>query len=397
MRRLNSIRCFRKTHHSGPAAIFAAFALCATSIHAQSAGRTVIDLRTYGWQAPDQTQKHHPRVVPSVVVDHKGRVVIAYTVRSRTGLVTRDVPSLDLQILRFSPDGKLDLSLSLPTTLTGGTGLYLSDADQIMAKANGDLHWFEPGVPDEGKGNWKVLVDCHAQWQSHSRRTMLIYFPKSAPPLEVIHFGPRLETTRCGTAGPFGSPQEKIQNMPQSITDEFGYFHGLEAGRGFFTDRWPLCHYEQRVELPIRVVANLTAVNDDAFVAVVRATHNHHSDQEVFSSDGQVRFRTHLEKHETCDSFRNFPQASERGDFVAADIVTIRGENWTLDIGGQVVARRIAVYEVNAGKEVGSFPANPKFIYRSAFALSPDGRTVAVLEDGKLTVWSVPPRRKSLI
>ena len=89
----------------------------------------VINLRSYGWEPPDRLD--HSR--PLIAVDHEGRIVVGFTVRRRTGHVTRSQPSLDFHILRFSASGKADLSLSLPTNAKGITGIFLSDTDQIIA------------------------------------------------------------------------------------------------------------------------------------------------------------------------------------------------------------------------------------------------------------------------
>src|SRR5579863_7909208 len=94
----------------------------------------VVNLRSYGWKPPD---RHEDR--PSIAVDHDGRVLVGYTLRERAGLVTRSQPSLNFHIVRFSTDGKADLSLSLPTNAGGRTGIYLSDADQIIVRANDSL------------------------------------------------------------------------------------------------------------------------------------------------------------------------------------------------------------------------------------------------------------------
>ena len=96
---------------------------------------TVFNLRSYGWEPPDRRELDWP----SIAVDHEGRLLVGFTVRERTGLVTRTQPSLGFRIVRFSPDGKANLSLSIPTNVAGKTGIYLSDTDQMVARANDSL------------------------------------------------------------------------------------------------------------------------------------------------------------------------------------------------------------------------------------------------------------------
>ena len=102
---------------------------------------------------------------------------------------------------------------------------------------------------------------------------------------------------------------------------------------------------------------------------------------EVISSRGQLKFRPTLLKHESVGTFWTGIRSSERGDRIAVDMLTIRGGNRTLDISGHVTARRIAVYDIEAGKELASIPVNPKHRYRFEFDVSPDGHLLAILED----------------
>src|ERR1700680_3902230 len=98
-------------------------------------GVVVLKLRPFGWEPPEP----HEIDTPSIAIDHKDRVLIGFTVRERNGLVPRNQPSLSFHIVRSSPEGKADLSLSLPTNAAGATGIYLSDSDQIIARANNNL------------------------------------------------------------------------------------------------------------------------------------------------------------------------------------------------------------------------------------------------------------------
>jgi hypothetical protein len=79
-------------------------------------------------------------------------------------------------------------------------------------------------------------------------------------------------------------------------------------------------------------------------------------------------------------------RSSERGDRIAVDILTTRGGNRTLDISSHVTARRIAVFDIEAGKELASVPVNPAHRYRFEFDLSQDGRRIAILEDDAVKV-----------
>ena len=179
-----------------------------------------------------------------------------------------------------------------------------------------------------------------------------------------------------------------IQNLPQSITDVYAYFHGWEAGSGEFTYRWPMCDYEHRTEMALRIRGRWITLSDSLFVVNTdfRDKKNSVSGLEVISSDGREKFRPDMEKHESAGSLWMPIRSSEQGDRIAVDIFTIRGANQSLDISGHLTARRIAVYDINVGKELTSIPVNAKHRYRFEFDLGPDGRRLAILEDDVVRV-----------
>jgi hypothetical protein len=58
-----------------------------------------------------------------------------------------------------------------------------------------------------------------------------------------------------------------------------------------------------------------------------------------------------------------------------------------------VTARRVAIYDIEAGKELASIPVNPKHRYRCEFDLSPDGHRLAILEDDTVKVADLEEAR----
>jgi hypothetical protein len=362
------------------------------SAQSQTGSIIVLELRTYGWEPPVP----HGIDTPSVAIDHKNRVLVGFTVRERNGLVTRNQPSLSFHIVRFSPDGKPDLSLLLPTNAAASTGIYLSDTDQIIARANDNLQLLQA---DEGKlqnGMWKILAPCTAHCrvtQSHSRHTLHLYTEDADPPVTLIRLSQQPVLQSCGKAHRFiKSVEDSIQNFPQSITDEFAYFSLDEQPY-----RWPLCDYAHRVEMPLPIRGRWMVVNEKLFVLDTYFSRTDQMGVEVISSNGRVTFRPNLAKHESADSLWEPIRASERGDRMAVHIRTLRGGNRTLDIGSHMTARRVAVYDIEAGKEIASIPASLKYHYRFAFDLSPDGRRLAVLEDDIVRVVDLDSVAKSNI
>jgi len=337
-----------------------------------------VDLRSYGWEP----QGRRRVVWPFIAVDQKGRVVVSYATRVRTQLVTRDKPSLDLRILRFSEDGKLDLSLSLPTNLAGTNSIYLSDSGQIIARVNDSLQLYQEDIK-----TWEVLAKCTPQCsvqQSVTRRTLALRSEYNAP-LLVIRLSqvPRLQ--QCDKA--YKLAEDSIQDHSDAITDEFAYYSGSENLEQF-TYRWPFCEYKHREEIPLRPGGYWDVLNDHFFVLYPTDAHEAWRTVKVVSSDGRVIFQSANGKHEYAGSLWNPTRSNERGSRIAVDIVTLRGGNRALDLSGHPTARRIAVYDIELQKELASIPVSSKYYdpFEFGFDLSPNGGRLAILENGTLKV-----------
>jgi hypothetical protein len=334
-----------------------------------------VDLRSFGWERPARKQV----VSPFIAVDQKDRIVVSYATRVRTQLATRGRPSLDLRILRFSEDGKLDLSLSLPTRMEYWNSIYLSDSGQIIAKANDSLQLYQEDIK-----TWKVLAQCGPQCsvqQSVTRRTLAIRNEYHGP-LLVIRLSqvPRLQ--QCGKVPK--SADDSIQDYSNAITDEFAYHSGSEDLKQF-TYRWPFCDYDNLEELALQPGGYWDVLNDNRFVFYPYVPHEGRQTVKVVSSDGRAVFQSANAKHEYALVFRDSTRSSERGSRIAVNIVTLRSGNRALDISSHPTAQRIAIYDIELRKELASVPVRLK-LHEFGFDLSPDGDRLAILEDGILKV-----------
>src|SRR5271165_2080050 len=157
------------------------FGAC-SPVHAQAQTAKVLklNLENYGWQPLPKEQRGEWGGTRSqlVSIDHQGRVLVGFTVRENYSLATREQPGLSFHILRFTSDGKADLSLVLPTNSFFTNGLYLGPNDQIFARANGTLQWMsEEGDSRKEGADWRSLVPCPRNCnisQSPSRRTLTV-------------------------------------------------------------------------------------------------------------------------------------------------------------------------------------------------------------------------------
>ncbi len=196
--------------------------------------------------------------------------------------------------------------------------------------------------------------------QSFTRRTLFVYARDADSPSTLVRLSHEPLVKQCG-------------KVPGSITDDFAY-RSLDGG----TYRWPLCDYEHRVEMLLRIPGGFMPLSDKLFVLNTFSGRQGGEWFEVISSDGQVKFRPELADHEWAISYPAM-RSSERGNRIAVDVVTMRGGIRALDVGNHPTARRIAVYDVEAGKESASIAARVKYAHGFEFDLGPDGCRLAIL------------------
>src|SRR5215470_265132 len=104
--------------------------------------KSSIKLENFGWQPlPErQIREWHAAQGSLVSIDSHGRVFVSFATRDNLSLATREKPGLTFHILRFTADGEVDNSLTLPTNDYFLNGIYLAANGQILARANGMLY-----------------------------------------------------------------------------------------------------------------------------------------------------------------------------------------------------------------------------------------------------------------
>ena len=360
---------------------------CQQSIAQTAANVTQLKLENFGWQP------HPPIVVreawsghsgPLVSIDHKGRVLVGFTVRGNPGLATREHPPLSFHILRFTPEGKVDLSLALPTISWFTNGFYLGPNDQIFARANDVLQEMleEDGTRKEGTA-WRFVASCPKTCgigQSRNRRFLSV-----SVFIEHNSWGLSNDTILDASS----SPPHVVQNCPRAIawvSDKFAY----TVGKDHSLRRSPVCEPEQSVELPVDIEgASVHVLNDGLFlllgIGVMRGFAPRRG-IELVTPDGQVKFRQEMPKQ---DMVMEEAKIDERGDRFAFIVDTWRGGSRFLDIGGKRVARRIVVY-TDTGQQLATVPVNPAHEPEAGpdfdFSMSPDGHRLAIVDADTVTI-----------
>jgi hypothetical protein len=365
-----------------------------TSVRAQSqTGKiSTFNLETYGWQPLPTNSSEQPSEWPGgpsqqVSIDHKGRVLVGFTVRENYGLATRERPGLSFHILRFSSEGKVDLSFALPTKDYFTTGLYLGSSDQIIfARANDALQFLseENGARREG-ADWQTLAPCSAYCRisySPSRATLI---------LETLNKANENSNATYTIIDGSTFPPHIVQTCTRmafhalKITDKFAYWDGVE-GHEPFTRRFSFCDVDHPQELPLGWGGLVHVLNDDAFLRLAQDSKQLRGEIALVDSRGQVKFRHEMHKHEVPRYLAGYwVPSDEKGNRFACVADTRKGGSRFLDTSGKLVARRIVVFN-DKGQELASIPVSTTYHRDFDFSLSPDGHRLAILDQGVLTV-----------
>jgi len=349
--------------------------VCACSlVHAQSQTPKIakIKLEDYGWQAVSaRTDSFEHKILSNLWLDHQGRVLVGFTVRENYELATRERPGHSLHILRFTADGKQDLSLTLPTNNWYSNGFYLGPDDGIFALANDTFQWLSAGENGQNAA-WQTLARCPAGQcyvnQSFSRRTL------------IVRVGGRADRSTYTIVDASSSPPRATKTCSQmasmQITDKFSYRTNYDRDDDL-TVRYSFCEVDHYEDFPMWGRGGGHVLNDVTLLKVAP------TGAKLLGPEGQVKFSKQMAKHDYIDYFHI--ATDEHFDRFVFSVYTVRGEHPSLDIGGQVRARRFLVID-QSGDQVASIPIDTGYHLNSSLAMSPDGHRLAILDQGVVTV-----------
>jgi hypothetical protein len=372
-----------------------------------------VNLEQYGWQRLPlpESNRSTASVEMRMQVDSKGRTLIGYTAGLGTDHAADGSPKFAFHLLRFTPDGKQDLSISLPTDNSNRDAVFLDASDHIFVVANSTLQMLtgDDQTPAEQR-TWKKLMPCGfapgcEANMSTTRRTLFVSkcVDSSHYCLEPFFTIYDTSSSELHVTATCVSHTWKLGLPPTDLYRyENGYFHGYD--RGYYSRRHALCGSDNLQELPLGVSYSLqkypygisfSVLNDDLFV-----THRHGKRWEmaVVTANGTRKSTLNLAKYEMPAISIEYVKGDAVGDRFAMVVDTWRGSHPALDIGGHLVARRVVVYNSESGTQlarINVYPPIPHFgvflgiIPGFTYDLSPDGHMLAVLSEGVLTLAKV--------
>jgi hypothetical protein len=342
---------------------------------------TKIKLEDYGWQqVPNRRELFGHEFSQNLWLDHEGRVLVGFTVRESDALATREHPGRSFHIVRFTAEGKVDLSVALPTDSWYANAFYLDPHDQILARANHALQSLSEVQGEQRSGSWQALAPCPETCsisQSFSRRTLILRVE-----LPVGGRDRSAYTILDASSSPPRVVRTCSQMASMRITDKFAYRINYDRDDNL-TVRFPFCDVEHYEEFPKWGKGGWRYIIDDETLLKMGDAKGKPFTADLIGIDGQVKFSKELPRHDSIDPDKiTIDEGSDRFAFM---VNTEHGAHPSLDIGGQVVARRVLVLDAT-GKQLASIPTETHSHMDSNFSLSPDGHRLAILDQGVVSV-----------
>ncbi|MGB8523464.1 MAG: hypothetical protein WCD43_10900, partial [Candidatus Acidiferrales bacterium] len=302
--------------------------------HPQAAKITKIKLEDYGWQPVHERPQFGHTFRPNLQMDHEGRVLVGFTVRESDAPATRSHPERSFHIVRFTAEGKLDLSVALPTNSWDKNGLYLGSEDQILARANDRLQLFSEDRGQGQSGFWQLLAPCPETCfisQSFSRRTLILGV--ELPVGGRDHFA---YTILDASSSPPGVVRTCSQITSLQITDKFAYRTHYDRDDDFMV-RFPFCDVDNPEELPMLGRRPWGYIlNDDIFLRIVFFNLHGAVKAELVGVDGRIKFSKEMPTHDSIDP--NKIATDDGYDRFSFMVNTEHGARPSLDIGGHLIA-----------------------------------------------------------
>jgi hypothetical protein len=347
----------------------------------QAAKITKIKLEDYGWQPiPNRRELFGHEFSQNLWLDHKGRVLVGFTVRESDALATREHPGRSFHIVRFTAEGKVDLSIALPTDSWYANAFYLGPHDQILARANHALQLLLEDQGDQRSRSWQALAPCPETCfisQSFSRRTLILRVE-----LPVGGRDRSAYTILDASSSPPRVVRTCSQMASMRITDKFAYRMNYDRDDNL-TVRFAFCDVEHYEEFPKWGSGGWRYIINDETLLKTGDAKGKPFRADLIGIDGQVRFSKELPRHDSIDPYKI--TIDEGSDRFAFRVNTEQGAHPSLDIGGHLIARRVLVLDAT-GKQLASIPTETHYQIDSNFSLSPDGHRLAILEQGVVTV-----------
>lgn len=351
-------------------------------IPASAQERVRVDLRGWGYKSPqsDASRFQTQLSYQIISVAPNGEVVVGFVTRDRTGLATRELPSLSLHVLRFAKDGKLLSQGSVPTQNWYANAVFYGSNNTLLIRAGTKLYLFSvnmeqlaekelPPTPDSGMIDWIIrpLPDRDA--------FLLYHYRRADTSIALLRWSDLKPTKECAY-NPYDellsvSKRNLLSFRPGGAKDPLGRTAEVSeiCGSSRFAYSW-------------RGDATSAALLDDDSLILAGGR----SSVSVVA-DGKVRWTDAFDRK--SDVISSHVEVSADSQMIAIAVEKFAGGSQFLDISQKLKGVRIAVYQAKNGKKISESVVNPSPTDGFDYALSPNGDVLAIVSDGFVEILSL--------
>ncbi|MGO8790884.1 MAG: hypothetical protein ACLQVL_26365 [Terriglobia bacterium] len=407
--------CWRRAVLTGMLGLGTSFGWAQTKV-------MTVSLKPYGWMSQEELSVQHPdpdregytisgppggmawRGVGEVVVDGQGRVYVGLPIWA-SGAAPKSAArgvgdKLRVLVLKAGVKGQVERTMDFPTRsldrldmrlALDGTLLLVAD-DKLMRVGADGRPTAELPLPNAEKEYEPWYLES-----STTGRTVRVRFNyKTSLLVDAQTLAVLKRCQEPDDLNDIGGMTDDLELSSQVETTQPGLTYGLE--------REVFCEKRERLRQFGDIAFSPSVVDDERFLAIgremialrklngetlwtSRAPAERMLDEDRLSRDGSrvaVRLLRSVLYHEPV----NWP---ENGSLAKTfeQVQFTRPRTRTVEIEDS-----IAVWEVATGRLVGHAPVQREpgdgyFNQNSSFALSPDGRLLAVLQDGLLILWKI--------
>lgn len=337
------------------------------------------DLREWGYKPPENASSRFQSQLSSQIisVDSNAEIAVGFVTRDRSGLATRELPPLSLQVAEFAGNGKFLSRLAFPTPSWSENSLFYARDGALLIRTGERLILVSPSKGQVAERELPTtLSSVLINWKIYplpNRTAFLLYnYRKSDTSIALLRSDNLTPIKEC-----LYRPYDRVLAVSN---DDILSFH------------------PSRAETPLRRVIEVNEIcgrsrfsyswEGDATSAVLI------DNDGVLLAGGSSTVKLVVnDKVQWADTFDKKSdvvsdniKTSSDGHFVAVAVEKFAKGSRFLDIPRNLKAVRIIVYEVSSGKRVMEIPVQPAPSSDFDFALSPTGDLLAIISDGFLEI-----------
>lgn len=341
-----------------------------------------IDLKKWGYKSRPVRTQVFQEFSPVVSVALDGKVAVAFVTRDRTGLVTRDLPAFALHVLRFTSTGEFMDERVVPTSTWNQNAIFFTSTGGLLVKAGSKLELFSSQMkPIAEKETTPTKDSPLVSWRIFPNRDQTAFlaynFRRESTSIELLSADDLHSLEHC-----LYDPHDRLLAFSDDVM--LSFLPTLSSD--------PLGREIEVKRLCARDVEYTYRWHGDPVSATLVRGH----DVLLAGGGPEVRFLTAgaseplwkitFGRH---DSVSDHVEVSKTGMTIALTVKTLVGGNQFFDVPSHLNSERIVVLRSANGNKVKEITIESKAPSVFGFALSPDGKTLAIAADSSLEIHSI--------